>query len=336
MSRAVEIITGSFNPEYKPEDQRRMRYLLSKYAQVYGEPGKQYDNPNACISEREETSKLRMTDDFVRPFNPFRDLHDFEKSLEFHRFHVHEGGRDGRFLVSHAFPALSTITQYQRARNSRVWVPGVISQKSRPNDYINLFLHHLKMWVNEYLTAEVIDREELESFSWMLRIIKNDRYHWCFPNDDFAVYMHGNSFTARLLQGKTPSVNRSGTLHDVINTVDDKVTDALAILNREADNKSLHELFKELNAQSINLLGFGKHFIIYLMFTDTRATADLPNRVLKGWKGQTFSQGKLIRHLQVGQSYNTENHMDREQILYPPHVNFGNVCLAYRKTRSIR
>lgn len=35
----TSLFFGSFNKEYKQEDQKRMRYIQSKYAQAYGSKG---------------------------------------------------------------------------------------------------------------------------------------------------------------------------------------------------------------------------------------------------------------------------------------------------------
>jgi hypothetical protein len=105
-----------------------MHYILCKYAEVYGNNDRVYDDPNLAMAEFDPDSKIRMTDDMMKPLNPFKTIHEFDQSLMLSRYHFRQGGHNGRFLVTHALPAIGAIIEFQHSRNSRLkarsWIPG--------------------------------------------------------------------------------------------------------------------------------------------------------------------------------------------------------------------
>jgi len=54
-----------------------------------------------------------------------------------------------------------------------------------------------------------------------------------------------------------------------------QILDALEVVRREEKNKSLQQLFKELNDNTTNAFEFGKSFLAYLLSTNKKAGADL-------------------------------------------------------------
>lgn len=54
-----------------------------------------------------------------------------------------------------------------------------------------------------------------------------------------------------------------------------QVKDALEMVQREEKNRSLQQLFKELNDNTTNAFEFGKNFLAYLLTTSKKAGADL-------------------------------------------------------------
>lgn len=279
----------SFNPAYNKQDQRRMQYILSKYAEVYGLSGRIYEEPNQAVQEIDADSKLLMTEDMKKPANPFRNIHDYDHSLMLTRLHTRAGGHNGRFLATHAMPAIGAIIEFQLKRSGKTWIPGY-SAHGQPNDYINMFFHEMKVWLRLKMTADGVSIMELRKRSEFLRKLKNDQFYWCFPCDK----------TNMVATGPLDSGN---DLHSTINYVHERVKDALKVLEREKKNSSLQELFITLNNHSANLIGFGKHFIIFLLSNSVEASVDFPTIVLEGgedqWpRGQTYEQGKLVRKLQ--------------------------------------
>ena len=57
--------------------------------------------------------------------------------------------------------------------------------------------------------------------------------------------------------------------------------DALEVVKREERNKSLQQLFKELNDNTTNAFEFGKSFLAYLLTTTKKAGADLTRQVIR-------------------------------------------------------
>ena len=140
--KVLNVVFGNFNPEYSKEDQRRMRYIQSKYAMAYAESGG--DEPNTVITEQDPNSKLKLTVNGRKPANPYPDERSFEDSLQFGS--NHRSGHDGRFAVSHALTSIGKLIEYQCQRKARKWVPGMQTH-GRPNDYMNLFLAEMKTWL---------------------------------------------------------------------------------------------------------------------------------------------------------------------------------------------
>lgn len=178
---------GNFNPSWKKEDQKRMRYLQQKYALAYGDllSGAGNENvsfgssePNAMISKIDPLSKLKMTTDGSKPANPFPDERSYEEALtmSFHPI----SGHQGRFAASHAVACLGAIVDYQVKRRNRMWVPGV-SGPSKPNSYVNMFLEEMKSWLKTQLCLDIVHADELRRRVKYLVNIKNDDYYWCFP-----------------------------------------------------------------------------------------------------------------------------------------------------------
>ena len=58
-----------------------------------------------------------------------------------------------------------------------------------------------------------------------------------------------------------------------------QVKDAVEVVEREEKNKSLQQLFKELNDHTTNAFEFGKNFLAYLLMTSKKAGADLTRYV---------------------------------------------------------
>ena len=46
-ANCVHVLFADFNPNYKKEDRKRMRYIQGKYAQAYGDSS---DDPNSVIA----------------------------------------------------------------------------------------------------------------------------------------------------------------------------------------------------------------------------------------------------------------------------------------------
>jgi hypothetical protein len=263
------LVFGNFNPDYSKENQKRMRYIQQKYAQAYSDSGG--DDPNVVITEQDQASKLKMGADGKRPANPFPDERSFDDSLKRQTNRV--AGHEGRFAASHALTAIGTIIEYQVQRKSRTWVPNV-QHHGRPNDYINLFLEELKVWLRMHLTKDEVSLEETRRRSTYLTKLKNDNYHWCFPTE----------------KGKDYS------LHRTIDFAHERVDDCRSILEREEKNKSMQRLFKELNDHGTNTLEFGKNFLAFLLFANKKAGADLPSKVR--FQGKSIESGKLLRLLE--------------------------------------
>lgn len=105
------ILFGNFNPNYKKEHQRKMRYIQQKYAEAYGESGSGDGDPNTIIHNRDPNSKLKMAIDGVKPANPFPDERAFEDALSM-TFQP-TPGHQGKFCASHASVSVGKIIQYQ-------------------------------------------------------------------------------------------------------------------------------------------------------------------------------------------------------------------------------
>jgi hypothetical protein len=263
------LIFGNFNPDYSKENQKRMRYIQQKYAQAYSDSGG--EDPNLVIAEQDQASKLKMSADGKRPANPFPDERSFDDSLKRQTNRV--AGHEGRFAASHALTSIGTVIEYQVQRRSRTWIPNV-QQHGRPNDYINLFLEELKVWLKNHLTRDEVSLEEMRRRSTYLTKLKNDNYHWCFPTEKGKEY----------------------SLHRTIDFTHERIDDCRAILEREEKNKSMQRLFKELNDHATNTLEFGKNFLAFLLYSNKKAGADLPSKVR--YEGKTIGTGKLLRLLE--------------------------------------
>jgi hypothetical protein len=59
----------------------------------------------------------------------------------------------------------------------RPWVPGV-SSPGKPNDYINMFLEEIKIWLRQQLTLDNVSAEELSKREKYFSKLKNDNYYW--------------------------------------------------------------------------------------------------------------------------------------------------------------
>lgn len=153
-------------------------------------------------------------------------------------------------------------------RRNRVFVPGVVSA-GKPNDYINMFLEEMKQWLRSQLTLDSVSAEELKARISYITKLKNDRYYWCFP----------------------PESVTDAKIHDVIDFVHEKISDAYELTTREERNKSLQALFKDLNDHTINAFEFGKNFLAYLLYISKVAGADLTSS--KDFKGKTYQSGRL-------------------------------------------
>ena len=260
------MIFGSFNPNYKKEDRRRMRYIQLKYAQAYctGETG----DPNTIINDIDPNSKLKMSVDGFKPANPFPDERGFEESLVVN-FHP-TSGHQGKFCASHAMVSIGAIVEYQVQRKSRLWVPGV-SSPGRPNDYINMFLDEMKCWMRSQMTLDQVAADELRKRYVYITKLKNDKYFWCFP----------------------PEQVNDAKIHSCIDLVHSRVADALYVTEREEANKSMAQLFKDLNDNSTNAFEFGKSFLAHLLFVSKPAPHDL----VCSMKGRTVEAGRLHRIL---------------------------------------
>lgn len=97
-SKIAGELFGSFNPKYKKLDRKRMRYIQNKYARAYGSSGE--DDPNQVITSVDNDSKLKMTDDGLKPANPFADERAFDDALTMNFYPV--PGHQGKFCASHA------------------------------------------------------------------------------------------------------------------------------------------------------------------------------------------------------------------------------------------
>ena len=186
-----------------------------------------------------------------KPANPFSCERQFEESLHFEVNPI--PGHQGRFCASHAHLSIGKVIEYQKQRKARTWIPG-ISSSGRPNDYINLFLEEIKIWCKEQLTLDSVSLEELEKRKVYFQKLKHDKYYWCFPQEADRHLYH---------------------IHDVIDFVHNKVCDALEIVKREKKNKSLQELFKELNDHTTNTFEYGKSFLAYILCAKMEGGADL-------------------------------------------------------------
>lgn len=105
------ILFGGFNPKYKKEHCKKMRYIQQKYAAAYTEGGSSEGDPNSVIHKADPNSKLKMTPDGQRPANPFPDERAFEDALTM-SFHP-SPGHQGKFCASHATVSIGVIIQYQ-------------------------------------------------------------------------------------------------------------------------------------------------------------------------------------------------------------------------------
>lgn len=98
----IRYLTGTFNPAYKKEDRRRIRYIQKKYALAY-QSETASDDPAAIIASAgmklcvcavceaaihlwyaavlDPNSKLLTASDGTKPANPFHDEPQFEESL---------------------------------------------------------------------------------------------------------------------------------------------------------------------------------------------------------------------------------------------------------------
>jgi hypothetical protein len=273
ITSALTNVFGNFNAEYSKEDQRRMRYIQTKFVSAYGGEDQGTD-PNRVIDSQDPNSKLKMDAAGKKPANPFPHERAWEESLI--RNHGRIAGHEGRFAASHALTSIGSLIEYQKQRKSRTWVPKV-SYHGRPNDYVNMFLEELKVWLGRHLTKDEVSTEELDKRSRYLTKLKNDNYHWCFPNE---TELGGGSYK----------------IHDTLDFVHERVDDARATLRREESNKSLQRLFTELNNHTTNTLEFGKNFLAYLLCASTAAGADLPSRART--QGSTYENGRLLRTLE--------------------------------------
>lgn len=283
----VSILFGNFNPEYNREARRRMRYIQQKFAMAYSSSAT--EDANSVIHSIDVNSKLLMNPAGTRPANPFPDERAFEDSLMINFYPV--PGHQGRFVASHAIPCLGVIIDYQNNRKRRPWVPGVITP-GKPNDYVNLFLEEMKMWIRNQLTLENISAAELLRREKFLEKLKNDNYYWCFPPESEQL-----------------------NIHSVIDFIHDKVKEAHEVVAREERNKSLQTLFNELNDSTNNLFGFGKQFLAYLLCAAKKLGYSVDsNNTSNIFDGQTLEAGKLHRLVEqvtrpVFEAYKTD--MDR-------------------------
>jgi hypothetical protein len=137
-SKIAGEIFGSFNPKYKKLHRQRMRYIQKKYARAYGGSAgaSGEDDANEIITSIDSQSRLKMSDDGMKPANPFPDERAFDDALMMHFYpgkatsHLHKlycnicgicqvPGHQGKFCASHAKAALGVIIEYQ---NQRRWV----------------------------------------------------------------------------------------------------------------------------------------------------------------------------------------------------------------------
>jgi hypothetical protein len=128
-SAVLSYLMGTYNPHYKKQDRKRMRYIQRKYAMAYG-GGVTGEDAGAIIHQIDPSSKLLMTDDGAAPLNPYNDESAFDDAL-IPNFHP-VSGHQGRFVGSHAMPAIGCIIDYQTQRRERFYVPGVLNP-GRPN-----------------------------------------------------------------------------------------------------------------------------------------------------------------------------------------------------------
>ena len=105
------ILFGGFNPKYKKEHCKKIRYIQQKYAEAYGEGGSGDGDLNSIIHSADPNSKLKMTPDGLRPANPFPDERAFDDALMMN-FHP-SAGHQGKFCASHANVSIGVIIQYQ-------------------------------------------------------------------------------------------------------------------------------------------------------------------------------------------------------------------------------
>ncbi|KAJ1399603.1 hypothetical protein B484DRAFT_247398 [Ochromonadaceae sp. CCMP2298] len=112
----IRILNGSFNPNYKNEDRRKMLYIQRKYSQAYQGDGSG-EEPAAVIASIDPSSRILMTTDRTKPANPFQDEAQFEESMMMN-FHP-VSGHQGRFVGSHAMACIGVINDYQLQRR---WV----------------------------------------------------------------------------------------------------------------------------------------------------------------------------------------------------------------------
>jgi hypothetical protein len=133
-------------------------------------------------------------------------------------------GHQGRWTASHARVCLGHIIEYQVQRRDRNYIPGIMENNGRANDYRNMFLEELKEWILSYFTLENVKAEELRRRSNYLSKVKMDNFHWCFSNENqrYGEY----------------------NIHDVVDFVHDKIKDALNILEREEKNRSMCDQIK--------------------------------------------------------------------------------------------
>ena len=229
-----------------------------------------------------------MTDDGVRPANPFPDERAFEDSLQMN-FHP-VSGHQGRFVASHAMTCIGVVIDYQVQRRKRIWAPGV-SSPGRPNDYVNLFLEETKAWLRHQMTLDNVQAEELARRDTFYTKLKNDDYYWCFPRE-----------------------SEQKSIHRVIDFVHERVRNALEIMRREEQNKSLQGFFKELNDHTTNVFEFGKFFLAYVLYPMRKIEGNLlHNRV---FNGKTFQTGKLHRMLEKATGLVFETYSDDMQMTY--------------------
>lgn len=238
-----------------------MRHLSIKYQQAYTS----LLAPNGQVPE---TSRLKMSPRGSRPQNPFVELHAFESSLSAQTYMRPE--HQGRFTASHANPCLGKMIEYQRQRQGRTYVIG-LHQRPEPNDYVNMFFEELKLWALEHLTRQEVAVDELQKRATYLSKVKQDRYHWVFPNET-DLYEH--------------------KLHDVIDFVHERVLEVLQIVRTEQRNQSMYSLMKRMNDHTLNCFNYGRAFLTFLLFADKQAGADLlaASRELDQ---STYARGKL-------------------------------------------
>eukprot|EP01034_Spumella_vulgaris_P034722 gene34722-42829_t len=177
---------GNFNPDYKKEARKQMRYIQQKYSLAYG-GGLSGEDPCAVIQKIDPNCKLLMTPNGNKPANPFPDERAFEDSLNMN-FHP-VSGHQGRFVASHAMAAIGAIIDYQNIRRARTWIPGIASP-GRPNDYINMFLEESKTWLRTQLTLDSVHAIELAQRAEYYTKLMNDNYYWCFPIESESCNIH--------------------------------------------------------------------------------------------------------------------------------------------------